>query len=190
MSISPQVIFPPIFALVLVVIAGWAYCSKAAGKSPKQTAEKRATEPLQNNMEAEKLTLEEWAQRIVDEDVKGLILDRLEEIEEEHGNPEKEAMLMVDLMDELKLIHNVYKGTDAESIAKLSGMIRATLEQKGCELLDCDTWNPDTQRAVKIDYCLAEEQAPVITAKQATGLKYKGKLLRKQEVKIQKAKIA
>lgn len=135
-------------------------------------------------------TLHSIATKADDENLKGLLLDRLEEMEELEDEPEQQALCLVNLIDELHTVHNAFSGNDSACIELMLIKIQKHLQENGCELLDTDTWDPTIQRAIKIDYVLPEGQGPIIITKGATGLKVRGRLIRKQEVHIQKSKQA
>ena len=135
-------------------------------------------------------TLHDIAAQADDENLKGLILDRLEEVEELEDEPVQQALCLVNLLDELRTVRKAFSGNDTSCIKLMLNRIQKILHETGCELLDSDTWEPAIQRAIKIDYVLPEGQEPVITEKGASGLKVRGRLIRKQEVHIQKCKQA
>lgn len=190
MILPPQFVLPPLCALALISIACITYRTKSSKGEQITAAPKDGLSARQKNTPTKPLTLKALAAKATNEDLRALLLDRVEEIEDERDNPQKEALLMVDFIDELKRIHNAYSGADAANIGDLCNLIVQTLSAQECELLDSDKWSPEIQRAIKIDYCLPEGQEPRISSKHATGLKWRGKILRKQEVQIQKSKIS
>lgn len=128
------------------------------------------------------------ATNVSDNHLKELLMDRLDELFEYDAEPEQLALHAVDLLDELKRMENNYREADAENLLSLRSLLKNLLDSTGCELLDSYDWNAAIQRAVKIEYTLPEYSAPSIKEKKASGLRVKGRLIRKQEVILLKSK--
>lgn len=120
------------------------------------------------------------------EDLRGLLQDRLESMDDSGEGTERWAMELVDLLDEIRWMGGLEK-EDAARIPALRDKLIEILQAAGGELIDDDTWNPARQRAVKISKTLPEGAEPRVTEKHASGLIFKGRLLRKQEVSLEKA---
>jgi len=128
------------------------------------------------------------AEEIEDENLRELIKDRLVGIDEA-DNMEKQALYAADLLAEINSFIISYNDHTQEQLEQLCQATRLELEEHNCELLDSDTWDPETQRAVKISYDLPAENTPVIIRKLSLGLKINNRLIRKQEVSLRKSKI-
>ena len=91
---------------------------------------------------------------------------------------------MVDFLDELK--EAGLTATEQERVASraLADQLLALLTEKGFTLLDSDEWNPDKQRAVAV-VRKPDATGTKIMGKGSTGLSRNGRIIRKQEVKIE-----
>lgn len=163
---------------------------KTNASHPETTSsftEKKPSEPVPTpTFDIDKLKM--YAANVSDIRLKELLMDRLDELFEYTVEPEQLALLTVDLLDELKRMESNYREADAENLLSLRSLLQKLLDSTGCELLDSDDWNASIQRAVKIEYTLPEYSAPSIKEKKASGLRVKGRLIRKQEVILLKSK--
>lgn len=124
---------------------------------------------------------------VTDDDLKGLMEDRVAEFIEDSRHRDDCALSAVDFMDELSCIESAYSEPLVASIVKMKTVILDGLQKADYEILDSDVWNPDIQRAVKISHVLEPDSFPQIAVKRATGLRCQGRLIRKQEVEILKS---
>ncbi len=147
--------------------------------SPSEDEEKKRTERL--------ASLQSGAESIKDENLRGLALDRLEEIRQNGGSLEGRALAAVDFWDELNGMRCAYTGDDQRCIIQLSELLLQPLSENGCERLDSDSWQPDIQRAIDIDTTLPPGSEPKIVEKYSSGLRVRGRLIRKQEVHLLKS---
>lgn len=130
----------------------------------------------------------ELANIITEKDLKDMLLDRLCEINEKEGDIEKQAYYAVCLIDEISNFIESYNKVHQESLRNIQKELKYVLTSHNCELLDSDIWNPTIQRATRIDYCLPKNTEPRVVEKKSTGLKINNRLIRKQEVTLQKSK--
>lgn len=152
-------------------------------------AEKEAVAPVETNPHDEQLQMiMELSKTAEDVNLEGLLLDRLEDIKAAYEHTQKWAIECIGLIDEIRVMRNAYKGNDGEVLDVINSVLRAQLEERDCEILNSDTWNPDIQRAIKIDRVLPKGSPKTIVAKYASGLKIAGSLIRKQEVVLEQEK--
>lgn len=126
------------------------------------------------------------AEAIEDENLRELLKDRLTNIAED-SDMEQQALLAAALLDEIGIFNAAYTGNDFNQLKQICRELRLELEANQCELLDSDTWVPEIQRAIKIDYTLPEGSSPVVAQKHALGIKVNDRLLKKQEVTLLKS---
>ena len=131
-------------------------------------------------------TLQRCAEAIGDENLRELALDRLQEIRQEEDAPENRALAAVDFWDELDRLSRAYADNDRRCLLWLGELLLQALEESDCERLDSDTWQPDIQRAIRIDTTLPPGSEPQIAEKYSSGLRVRGRLIRKQEVHLLK----
>ena len=113
------------------------------------------------------------------------VSDRLEETNPRHSVDEsKWALDVVDFLDELKESASSGSEKECEASRVLSDRLVACLTEKNFELIDSDGWNPDKQRAVAV-VRNPNTTETIILGKGSTGLSHNGKIIRKQEVKIE-----
>ena len=113
------------------------------------------------------------------------VTERLEESRPHDSLDEtKWAIGVVDFLDELK--EAGLTATEQERVASraLADQLLALLTEKGFTLLDSDEWNPDKQRAVAV-VRKPDATGTKILGKGSTGLSRNGRIIRKQEVKIE-----
>lgn len=152
-------------------------------------AEKEAVAPVETNPHDEQLQMiMELSKTAEDVNLEGLLLDRLEDIKAAYEHTQKWAIECIGLIDEIRVMRNAYKGNDGEVLDVINSVLRVQLEERDCEILNSDTWNPDIQRAIKIDRVLPKGSPKTIVAKYASGLKIAGSLIRKQEVVLEQEK--
>lgn len=119
------------------------------------------------------------------ESLRDLAECRLEDIRDSECKSIERAGLIVDFLDEIRLILPTASPFDAAGLEVIRRQMEVALEQEGGELLFFDTWTPEYQRAVKVDRCLPEDSLTIINEHKAYGFMLNGKLIRKQEVSIQ-----
>lgn len=131
--------------------------------------------------------LKDIADSVDDEDLRGLMVDRVAEFTDVSRLDDDCALSAVDFLDELSNIESAYSEPLSFCIASMKSVIKSDLLQADYEILDSDTWTPEIQRAVKISHTLEPDAFPLIAAKRASGLRCKGRLIRKQEVELLKS---
>ena len=113
------------------------------------------------------------------------VSDRLAETNPAESSDEtKWALGVVDFLDELKESDADASEEERTASRNLSDRLRAALAEKGFALVDSDEWNPDRQRAVAVSR-KPDATGTKILGKGSTGLSLNGKIIRKQEVKIE-----
>lgn len=158
---------------------------KAASPEP----EKEVVAPVKENPhDAQMQKMMALSKTANDVNLEGLLLDRLEDIKAAYGDTQKWAIECIGLIDEIRVMRNAYKGNDGDILDAINSILRAQLADRDCEVLNSDTWNPDIQRAIKIDRVLPKGSPKTIVAKYASGLKIAGSLIRKQEVVLEQEK--
>ncbi len=118
-------------------------------------------------------------------DLRGLVLDRLADLQGETAGDEAWGLALVDLLDELQLMQASYSPEDADAVSRLGWELRALLAHYEGELIDDSSWIPARQRAVKVERCLPEGAAARVFPTGLSGLLVRGELIRKQEVRLQ-----
>lgn len=118
------------------------------------------------------------------EALRDLVECRLEDIRDSEAKSIDRAGLIVDFLDEIRLILSTASSFDGDGLEVIRRQMEAALEQEGGELLFFDTWTPEYQRAVEVDRCLPEDSLTIINEHKAYGFMLNGKLIRKQEVSI------
>lgn len=122
-------------------------------------------------------SVEELINSIDSEDVRELVKERDAELVR---RLEDWALEVVDAMDEISRIPH------EKGIAAYVESLRCQLATQNCTLIDSDIWNPELQRAVKVQDATQPGGSPRIIRKVSTGLQVRGKLVRKQSVVIEK----
>ncbi len=126
--------------------------------------------------------VEECPAAIQEEDLRELVRDRADQVSRRVVSW---AMEVADALGELERL-DVEDAEDAQQVKKIVAEYRRELAALDCELLDSDTWNPELQRAVKIEQTLPPGSSPQVTQKISFGLRVQGHLVRKQEVCLNK----
>lgn len=145
------------------------------------TAPVEKTEPTVAK-EPTSVNMDEIMQGLQDEDLRELVRDRLEQISR---RTEDWALEMVDSLGEMESLKTEIS-EDAQSLHTICTEMRRQLTELGCEVIDSDEWNSERQRAIKTEQTLPPGSAPQITRKVSFGLCVQGRLVRKQEVCINK----
>lgn len=103
-----------------------------------------------------------------------------------HSNADdsKWALGIVDFLDELKESNADASPVERSESDSLCASLSEFLDAKGYSLIDMDEWSPELQRAVAV---VRKPDADVtkILGKGSTGLSRYGKVIRKQEVKVE-----
>ncbi len=113
------------------------------------------------------------------------VCQRLDELAPKNNLDEtKWALGVIDFLDELKESDAESSPSERDRSTALRQTLVARLAAKGFAPVDSGEWNPDLQRAVAV---IRKPDAPgtTIWGKGATGLSRGGKIIRKQEVKIE-----
>ena len=121
----------------------------------------------------------------VSKDWSDFVRDRLDELDPSACQDDtKWALGIVDFLDELKEADAEASAVEQTKSASLRASLLSVLSYKGYEPVDSDEWNPDKQRAVSVVRNL-DAAGTRILGKGSTGLSRNGKIIRKQEVKIE-----
>lgn len=155
--------------------------------APVTEREQRVDESPKKDTSFQTHRMRETIQACDEENLRLLLEDRLDEVDDDKADLEKQALDVALLLDEIHGLETPYADKpDGVVLARLANDLKAELLACNCELLDSDVWNPDIQRAVRIEPTDEPLEHPIILAKQALGVKVRGRLVRKQEVKIKK----
>lgn len=127
------------------------------------------------------------ANTATEENLKMLLLDRLDEIDEEAPELTRQALCAVTLLDEIREMKGAYTGQNAAVLSEIARGVNQHLIELECEVLDSDSWDASIQKIGKVTYDLPPGTEPVITAKLSSGLKIAGRLIRKQSVALSKS---
>ena len=113
------------------------------------------------------------------------VTERLEELRPQQDVEEsKWALGIVDFLDELKESESEASSAERNVSASLQRELLNILSTRGFAVIDSKTWNPDLQRAVAV-VRKPDVIKTTILKKGSTGLSRNGKIIRKQEVKIE-----
>ncbi len=113
------------------------------------------------------------------------VTERLEELRPQQDIDEsKWALGIVDFLDELKESGSEASPAERSISTSLQNELLNILSTRGFELVDSETWSPDLQRAVAV-VRKPDTITTTILKKGSTGLSRNGKIIRKQEVKIE-----
>lgn len=113
------------------------------------------------------------------------VTERLEELRPQQDIYEsKWALGIVDFLDELKESESEASSTERALSTSLRHELLDILSKRGFAIVDSETWNPDLQRAVAV-VRKPDAIKTTILKKGSTGLSRNGKIIRKQEVKIE-----
>lgn len=126
------------------------------------------------------------ADSVENEDLRLLLLDRLDEMDDE-TEIIKQALCAVDVYDEITQMKTAYSGTDAEQLKQFLVTIRLILSEQQCDILCSDSWEPETQKIGRTDYDLPEGEAPTMTANLSSGLRVNGRIIRKQSIALSRS---
>ena len=90
----------------------------------------------------------------------------------------------VDMIDEIELMKSGSNSEAARSLALVRGRLEDNIALAGGELIHENVWQPALQRAVKVEPVEPGQTDVRVLRTRATGLKLRGRLIRKQEVVI------
>lgn len=115
---------------------------------------------------------------------KEFVRDRLFELSLYNSIEEScHALSVVDFLDELRSADIDASEEERDFSLKIQSEIKNILIENGYTVLDSTEWNPEIQRAVFVEHKPDAEDTKII-GKGASGLARRGKIIRKQEVKI------
>ena len=113
------------------------------------------------------------------------VTERLEELRPQQDIEEsKWALGIVDFLDELKESESEASSAERSISTSLQNELLNILSTRGFALVDSEAWSPDLQRAVAV-VRKPDAIKTTILKKGSTGLSRNGKIIRKQEVKIE-----
>lgn len=113
--------------------------------------------------------------------------ERVQELRETESGSTEWAGLLADFADELQMMHASQTPQEQQVSDLFLSSIREDLSREGGELLDSDEWDPQIQRAVEVVHTGRDGEREQIDRKDSFGLRLRGKLLRKQNVKLTKS---
>lgn len=118
-------------------------------------------------------------------DWSAFVKDRLNELDPSANQDEtKWALGVVDFLDELKEADAESSAAEQTESASLRVSLLDILASQGYAQVDSDEWNPDRQRAVAV-VRKPDATGTKVLGKGSSGLSRNGKIIRKQEVKIE-----
>ena len=121
----------------------------------------------------------------VSQEWREFVTERLEELRPQRDIDEsKWALGIVDFLDELKESESEASSAEKSLSTSLQRELLGILSTRGFAIVDSETWNPDLQRAVAV-VRNPDAIKTKILKKGSTGLSRNGKIIRKQEVKIE-----
>lgn len=112
--------------------------------------------------------------------------ERVQEIRETESGSTEWAGLLADFADELQMMRAAQSPQGQKLLDLFLSAIREDLGREGGELLDSDEWDPQIQRAVEVVHTGRDGEREQVDRKDSFGLRLRGKLLRKQNVKLTK----
>lgn len=93
-------------------------------------------------------------------------------------------LAMVDLIDEIELMKRDGPAESVRSLVLIQGRLEDSVSLGEGTLVRETTWHPALQRAVKVEPPKPGQSEVQVLRARATGLKHRGRLIRKQEVII------
>ena len=153
--------------------------------SSAETSEEEELSPEPEDSKSvcgERIRMCELSDSIREENVRKLVCDRIEQVTR---RLEDWGVEMVDSLAELESLRSDDE-FDEGQLKKICAELRRQLESLDCELIDLDEWDPEKQRAIRVEEGLPTGSTPSITRKVSLGLCVQGRLVRKQEVYIKK----
>jgi len=91
---------------------------------------------------------------------------------------------MVEVIDEIELMKSEAPPETIRSLALIQGRLEDKITLAEGELIRETQWQPALQRAVKVEPAEAGQTEARVLRSRATGLKHRGRMIRKQEVVI------
>lgn len=121
----------------------------------------------------------------VSQEWRDFVSERLSELKPNmEGDETKWALDVVDFLDELSEADEEVSFAERDISKSIRRRLLEIFSSRGFALIDSNEWNPDLQRAVSV-----VRRSDVLTTniikKGSTGLSRNGKIIRKQEVKIE-----
>ena len=145
--------------------------------SPLSSSLERALEALPNSA----------AHAPLPESLTVFFTERVQEIRETESGSTEWACLLADFADELQMMRAAQSPQRQKVSDLFLSAIREELSREGGELLDSDEWDPQIQRAVEVVHTGRDGEREQVDRKDSFGLRLRGKLLRKQNVKLTKS---
>jgi len=93
---------------------------------------------------------------------------------------------VVDIIDEIELMKSGQGAALVPHLMHIQSRLRDKIELQDGELIAQNTWDSTVQRAVKAEPGHPGQTDILFVSSRATGLKHKGKIIRKQEVIVSK----
>lgn len=144
--------------------------------SPLSSSLERALEALPNSA----------AHAPLPESLTVFFTERVQEIRETESGSTEWAGLLADFADELQMMRAAQSPQGQKLLDLFLSAIREDLGREGGELLDSDEWDPQIQRAAEVVHTGRDGEREQVDRKDSFGLRLRGKLLRKQNVKLTK----
>ena len=187
----PFAILVPIIVVVLVVVAVRRRFSGLPQKRIGGRLSSLAVEEKDSgSQESITCTQCEWPSPImtgagVSQEWSEFVTERLEELKpRQDGDESKWALGIVDFLDELKESDAEASPAERDVSTSLQHELLTVLSSRGFETIDSESWNSGLQRAVAV-VRKPDVIKTTILKKGSTGLSRNGKIIRKQEVKIE-----
>lgn len=89
---------------------------------------------------------------------------------------------VVSLYDELAILKSSPQSDNKLQCDFLRSRLKDMVERVGAELIDDDNWDAARQRAIEIRNKNEKSTTPTIAEKVGSGLRFRGRLIKKQEV--------
>lgn len=125
------------------------------------------------------------ARRIEDEMLQALVIDRLTtHLHALELTLPEWGVEAISIREEWNKLLPRYSSPDSDSLRQLLLALQRVMEKHGFEILHGQTWDPDIQRASIVHRTAAPDTEPMITNFISDGLRYRGDLIRKQEVEL------
>lgn len=178
---------PLTFGVLLVAVAGIiAYKRKTGGQTCYPNTEGSSVKFHLEMETTGDVPPNEIIPAISDDNLRGLLESRMEDMEDEDDGVPK-ALAMVAFLDEIQILSPKYRSGDAAALQKLAAAMHRQLVDMDAEVIDDDKWDAARQRAQCITRDLPAGAEPVITEKVASGLLFQGAVRRKQIVNLRMA---
>lgn len=130
-------------------------------------------------------TLQPFTQQVQDEMLRTMIQERTAPLMQwQSSDMVRWGLEALSVTEEWRKLLPLYPLPDCEKLQQLIDCLCDIMVQYGFEILDSKTWNPEIQRAVKVNRTADNASEPTIERYFSRGLRYQGILIRKQEIEL------